>query len=140
MTIETLVERAPETEHRWEQARKWIALGAVFGLSGVVTGAAGAHLLESHLAADSLDTLETAVRFQMYHALALLVVGALSGTWGHRRLNPIGWLFTAGILLFSGSLYLLSFTDIGAFGTVAPIGGLAFLSGWGSLLIAAFRK
>ena len=80
------------------------------------------------------------MRFQMYHALALLVVGALSGTWGHRRLNLIGWLFTAGILLFSGSLYLLSFTDIGAFGTVAPIGGLAFLSGWGSLLIAAFRK
>ena len=103
MTIETLVERAPETEHRWEQAHKWIALGAVFGLSGVATGAAGAHLLESHLAADSLDTLETAVRFQMYHALALLVVGALSGTWGHRRLNLIGWLFTAGILLFSGS-------------------------------------
>ena len=140
MTSETTVENALESLNKWKSARKWIALGAVFGLLGVVTGAAGTHLLESRLDADSLDTLETAVRFQMYHALALLVVGALAGTWGHRMLNLTGWLFTSGVVLFSGSLYLLSFTDTGAFGAVAPIGGLALISGWASLLIAALNR
>ena len=72
MTIETLVDSASATSSKWEPARKWIAVGAVFGLLAVLTGAAGAHLLGSRLDSDSLDTLETAVRFQMYHALALL--------------------------------------------------------------------
>jgi uncharacterized membrane protein YgdD (TMEM256/DUF423 family) len=115
-------------------------VGAVFGLLSVVVGAAGTHVLESRIDADSLDTLETAVRFQMYHALALLMVGALAGTWGHRMLNLTGWLFTAGTLIFSGSLYLIAFTDIGAFGAVAPIGGLALILGWASLILAALLR
>jgi uncharacterized membrane protein YgdD (TMEM256/DUF423 family) len=134
------VESTSETANRWGVARRWVAVGAVFGLLSVVVGAAGTHVLESRIDADSLDTLETAVRFQMYHALALLIVGALAGTWGHRMLNVTGWLFTAGILIFSGSLYLIAFTDIGAFGAVAPIGGLALILGWASLILAALRR
>lgn len=140
MTIETLVDSASVTSSKWGPARRWIAVGAVFGLLAVLIGAAGAHLLGSRLDADSLDTLETAVRFQMYHALALLVVGVLVGTWGHRGLRLTGWLFTVGTLIFSGSLYLLIATDIGAFGAVAPIGGLALISGWASLFLAALRR
>jgi uncharacterized membrane protein YgdD (TMEM256/DUF423 family) len=134
------VESTSETANRWGVARRWVAVGAVFGLLSVVVGAAGTHVLESRIDADSLDTLETAVRFQMYHALALLIVGALAGTWGHRMLNVTGWLFTAGILIFSGSLYLIAFTDIGAFGAVAPIGGLALILGWASLILAALLR
>lgn len=121
-------------------ARRWIAVGAAFGLTGVVIGAAGAHLLESRLDTESLATLETAVRFQVYHALALLVVGLLAGTWGHPMLRLSGWLLTGGTLVFSGSLYLLSLTQIGVFGAVTPVGGLALICGWGSLLIAAVRR
>jgi uncharacterized membrane protein YgdD (TMEM256/DUF423 family) len=140
MTIETSIESTSEIVNRWDVARRWIAVGAVFGLLSVVVGAAGTHVLESRIDADSLDTLETAVRFQMYHALAILMVGALAGTWGHRMLNLTGWMFTAGTLIFSGSLYLIAFTDIGAFGAVAPIGGLALILAWASLILAALRR
>lgn len=118
----------------------WIALGGLFGLLGVVAGAAGVHVLEGTLDADSLDTFETAVRFQMYHAIALLAVGALVSRWQNGSFKAAGWLFTAGIILFSGSLYLLAVTDVGLFGAIAPLGGLSLIAGWAALIFGAVQR
>ncbi|MCH7787592.1 MAG: DUF423 domain-containing protein, partial [Chloroflexi bacterium] len=89
---------------------------------------------------DALRIFETAVRFQMFHALALLAIGALSSRWTSGLVNAAGWLFIAGVLIFSGSLYILAITDIGVFGAVAPIGGLSLMLGWAMLIIGAMRK
>ena len=139
MTIETSVENVSETASKWDFARRWIAVGAVFGLLAVLIGAAGAHLLGSRLDADSLDTLETAVRFQMYHALALLAVGTLADRWKTGFVKLSGVLFTAGVVLFSGSLYILAITGIGVFGAIASLGGLSLMAAWASLIIGAVR-
>ena len=120
--------------------RVWIAAGAAFGLLAVVAGAAGVHALRDVIDADALNTFETAVRFQMFHALALLAIGSLSGRWAAGLVNAAGWLFIAGVLIFSGSLYILAITDIGVFGAVAPLGGLCLMSGWATLIIGAMRK
>lgn len=125
---------------RTRMERWWIGVGATFGLMGVAAGAAGVHALQNTLDADALDTFETAVRFQMFHALALLVVGALAGCWRTPLMNLTGGLLTAGVVLFSGSLYLLALTDVGAFGAVAPVGGACLLAGWASLLVGAMRR
>jgi uncharacterized membrane protein YgdD (TMEM256/DUF423 family) len=113
--------------------RTLTALGALFGFLGVALGAFGAHALRTRLAPDLLAVFETAVRYQLYHALALLFVGLAA-----QRLGPqaslAGWLFTGGIALFSGSLYLLSITGARWLGAITPFGGLCFLTGWGLLL------
>jgi uncharacterized membrane protein YgdD (TMEM256/DUF423 family) len=119
--------------------RAWLALGAAFGLLGVLAGAAGAHALESTLEPDALDTFEMAARFQMYHALALLAVGLLAGRWQSALVNAAGWLFTLGVLLFSGSLHILALTDVGVFGAIAPVGGVCLMAGWVSLVAGAIR-
>ena len=115
----------------------WIAAGAVFGLLGVVMGAAGTHALEGRLDPDALDTLETAVRFQMYHAIALVAVGGLGSVWNSRAVTITCGLLTFGIIVFCGSLYLIALADIGVFGAVAPVGGLSLMAGWGSLAAGA---
>ncbi|MCH7745053.1 MAG: DUF423 domain-containing protein [Chloroflexi bacterium] len=120
--------------------RVWIASGAAFGLLAVVAGAAGVHALRGVIDADALNTFETAVRFQMFHALALLAIGPLSGRWTSGLIDAAGWLFIAGVLIFSGSLYILAITGIGVFGAIAPIGGLCLMSGWAMLIIGAMRK
>ena len=84
-----------------------------------------------------LAVYETGVRYQLIHALALLATAALAGRVSERLLTAAGWLFTTGIVLFSGSLYVLAFSGIGVFGAITPLGGLAFLAGWLCLLIAA---
>ena len=84
-----------------------------------------------------LAVFETGVRYQMYHALALVVLGALAPSVGGRLATLAGWSFTAGILLFSGSLYLLALTDVRILGAVTPLGGVAFLIGWACLAYAA---
>jgi uncharacterized membrane protein YgdD (TMEM256/DUF423 family) len=117
--------------------RVWIAMGAIFGLLAVIAGAAGTHALRGTIEPDALNTFETAVRFQTYHALALLAVGLLAGRWRSKLLNLAGGLFVAGVALFSGSLYTLALTDIGAFGAIAPLGGLSLMAGWASLAVAA---
>jgi uncharacterized membrane protein YgdD (TMEM256/DUF423 family) len=119
--------------------RAIIAIAAIFGLISVLAGAAGTHALRDLLDAAALRTFETAARFQMYHALALLAVGILSMNWQTRVLAASTVLFTLGILLFSGSLYLLALTGIGIFGAIAPIGGICLMVGWASLAFAAFR-
>jgi uncharacterized membrane protein YgdD (TMEM256/DUF423 family) len=122
------------------QARAWIAIGAVLGLLGVVAGAAGIHVLRGSLDPDALDTFETAVRFQMYHAFALLVTGLLADRWRSRWTDAAGWLFVLGVLLFSGSLYGLTLSGIGVLGAIAPVGGLSLILAWAALAAAVLRR
>ncbi len=114
--------------------------GAVLGLLAVAAGAFGAHLLEGRLPARELEIFETAVRYQMYHALALLLVASLLSRAGPApALHGSAWAFLGGVLVFSGSLYLLVGLGIRAFGAVTPLGGVALLVGWG-LLLAHFLR
>ena len=122
-----------------DRTRIIITIAAIFGLISVIAGAAGAHALRDTLDAGALSTFETAARFQMYHALALLAVGVLSMRWQTRILTISAILFTIGILLFSGSLYILALTGIGIFGAIAPIGGISLMAAWASLALAALR-
>ncbi len=113
-------------------------LAALAGFLGVGLGAFGAHGLRSRLSPDMLAVFETAVRYQMYHALALLLTAAAIGRIGDARLLVIaGWFFVAGIVLFSGSLYALALTGVSMLGAITPIGGLAFLIGWACLAVFA---
>jgi len=108
-------------------------LGALFGFLAVGLGAFGAHGLRGRLTPEDLAVFETAVRYQMYHALALLLVAAFLARSGDGGSSLAGWAFLAGILLFSGSLYLMVFTGARWLGAVTPMGGLAFLLGWAVL-------
>ena len=117
-----------------------LTLGACFGGLGVAAGAFGAHTLKSILPAEMLNVFETAVRYQMYHALALLAVGSVLHRQPGEASQTAGWLFVAGIVLFSGSLYLLAFSGIRWLGAITPLGGLAFILGWGLLGWNAWRN
>ena len=116
-----------------------IRLGAVAGFVGVALGAFGAHALRARLSADHLAVFETGVRYQLLHALALVLVGVLIGRRPARLTVAAGWCFTLGIVLFSGSLYVLSLTGTTAVGIVTPLGGLFFLAGWACLALAEGR-
>jgi uncharacterized membrane protein YgdD (TMEM256/DUF423 family) len=119
--------------------RGFFALGAVLALLAVAFGAFGAHVLEPRIGADRLATFETAARYQMYHALALLIVGL---AFERLAAGPALWsgrLFAAGVVVFCGSLYGLALGAPRWFGAVAPLGGLCFMTGWLSLAIAALR-
>jgi uncharacterized membrane protein YgdD (TMEM256/DUF423 family) len=121
--------------------RTFLLVGSVLGFLGVAFGAFGAHALKSRLSTEMLAVFETGVRYQMYHAFALLIVAAAIGRVGDAGLLVIaGWLFAAGVLLFSGSLYALALTGTGMFGAITPIGGLLFLGGWACLAIFAVMK
>lgn len=117
----------------------WFVIGAVLAFLAVAFGAFAAHSLKAHLSADNLDVFETGARYQMYHALALLAVGFAAYRWGGGLTDAAGWLFLAGVILFSGSLYVLSMTGIKILGAITPFGGLCFLAGWVCLAIAAWR-
>ena len=121
-------------------SRVLIMAGGILGLLGVVAGAMGVHALRDTLDARALSTFETGVRFQMYHALALLAVGTLAGRWRTGFVKLSGVLFTAGVVLFSGSLYILAITGIGIFGAIAPLGGLSLMAAWTSLIVGAIRQ
>src|SRR5215217_241203 len=118
--------------------RTWMFVGALMGFVGVGLGAFGAHGLRGRLSPEMLAVFETGVRYQMYHALALLATAALMTRADGRAVLVAGWSFTAGILIFSGSLYALALTGVTTLGAVTPLGGLAFLIGWIALAIAAF--
>lgn len=113
-------------------------IGALMGLVGVGLGAFGAHGLRGRLSPEMLAVFETAVRYEMYHALALLATAMLLTRVDGRAMLVAGWSFVAGILLFSGSLYALALTGVTTLGAITPIGGLAFLIGWAALATAAF--
>ncbi len=123
-----------------EWSRYWIGLGAVFGLLSVAAGALGVHALRDVLDAGALNTFQTATRFQMYHALALVLTGLLFDRWRSRMLAAAGWLFTAGVVLFCGSLYILALTGTGVFGAVAPVGGASLIGGWVLLILSVFTR
>ena len=120
--------------------RALILVGAILGLSGVILGAVGVHALRDILDAKALVTFETGVTFQMYHSLALLAVGLLAGQWKTGLIKLSGILFTVGILVFSGSLYILAVTGIGVFGAIAPLGGMSLIAAWASLVMSAIRQ
>lgn len=112
----------------------WLRLGAILGGLAVACGAFAAHGLEKTLNARGLDLFETAARYQMYHALALVAVGLLAGSRRPgRELVLAGWAFFAGTLLFSGSLYALALSEARWLGAITPFGGILFLVGWAAL-------
>ena len=120
-------------------ANHWLATGAALGGVAVLLGAFGAHGLKARVDAELLAVFETAVRYHMYHALALLVVGLIATTRSSPWVNAAGWLFLVGILVFSGSLYLLTATGLRWLGAIAPIGGTAFILAWAVLALGVAR-
>ncbi|HET7461207.1 MAG TPA: DUF423 domain-containing protein [Longimicrobium sp.] len=118
-------------------ARTFWRLGCIFGFLGVGAGAFGAHALRARLPADLLAVFETGARYQMYHALALLAVALLASRAPSGAVRAAGWLFTAGVVIFSGSLYALALSGVRVLGAVTPIGGVCFLAGWIALAMGA---
>jgi uncharacterized membrane protein YgdD (TMEM256/DUF423 family) len=118
----------------------FILLGAVNAFLSVALGAFGAHGLEGRLEPKYLETWKTGVTYQMFHATGLLIVGILLGKVpASALLTWSGWLMLVGIILFSGSLYVLSVTKIGVLGAITPLGGVAFLTAWVLLMIVAVK-
>jgi uncharacterized membrane protein YgdD (TMEM256/DUF423 family) len=120
--------------------RLFVILGALSGAISVAAGAFGAHALRDKVEPRLLEVFETAARYQMYHALALLAVAWGISRFSSSLLTASGWLFVAGTVLFSGSLYAMTFTGVRALGAITPIGGVCFIAGWTCLLIAAVRS
>jgi uncharacterized membrane protein YgdD (TMEM256/DUF423 family) len=115
---------------------QFLFYAALAGFTGVAMGAFGAHGLKHILSEHHLDVYKTAVNYQMWHALLLGQIAVLPE---HKLLRRAGWLLIAGILLFSGSLYLLAITNIEWLGMITPLGGLAFLAAWALLAYVAFQ-
>ena len=116
-------------------------LGALLAALAVAAGAFGTHVLRGPLPPERLEVYETAARYHMYHALALLAVSWAVDRWPRARAPRLaGWLFVAGIVLFAGSLYVLSLSGTRWLGAVTPFGGVAFLAGWLALAWAYWRR
>ena len=120
-------------------ARQWFVLGGALGALGVALGAFGAHGLKSRVAPEMVAIWETAAKYHLIHALALLATAWACDRWPGAWTSAAGWLFAAGIAIFSGSLYALVLTGARALGAVTPLGGVAFIAGWISLAIGAWR-
>lgn len=118
----------------------FVALGSASALVGVALGAFGAHALKNRLPPDLLEIFGTGVRYQVYHALALLFVGWAATRFASVLILWSGWLFTGGTVLFSGSLYILALSGVRLWGAVTPVGGLLFLAGWAALLIGSLKS
>ena len=120
--------------------RRFILIAAVVGFFGVALGAFGAHGLKATFEANGRgDTFQTATEYQMLHALALLAVAWISSQYPGKFIQWAGYLFLIGVILFSGSLYILSIFDLSFMGAVAPFGGVSLLGGWFCLGWAAFH-
>ncbi len=118
---------------------RFLFIGAVLGMLAVMLGAFGAHGLEKLVDARMLQRFHTGVEYQFYHALALLLVGVLQTRMQHRFLAYAGYAFAAGVVLFSGSLYLYVLTGITGIAIITPFGGTAFITGWLLLALAVRR-
>jgi uncharacterized membrane protein YgdD (TMEM256/DUF423 family) len=114
-------------------------LGAISAFIAVLAGAFGAHALRATLAPDLLQVFETGARYQLFHALALILVGLALGRTPRRALRAAGALFVAGTVLFSGSLYALALTGVRALGAITPLGGLCLLAGWIAMALGLSR-
>ena len=123
-----------------ETARRLAASGAGLAFLGVALGAFGAHGLEARLSPADLGTFETAVRYQMYHALGLFGVAWLADRTGSALVVRGGWLLVAGTAVFSGTLYLLVLSGMRWLGAVTPVGGVMQLAGWLLVLVGAVQR
>jgi uncharacterized membrane protein YgdD (TMEM256/DUF423 family) len=124
--------------------RTFLLVACISGMSAVILGAFGAHLLKALLPEQQIQTFETGVRYQFYHTFALIATALWSRYLKRQYISAAGWCFTTGIVLFSGSLYLISVKDLigldalmPVIGPVTPLGGLLFIAGWISLMLAA---
>jgi uncharacterized membrane protein YgdD (TMEM256/DUF423 family) len=117
--------------------RLFLMIGALSGAISVAAGAFGAHALRARVEPRLLEVFETGARYQMYHALALLAVAWIAGRTPGTLSSAAGWLFIAGTVLFSGSLYAMTFTGIRALGAITPLGGVCFIAGWVCLALTA---
>ena len=120
-------------------AAGWFATGAALCGLGVMLGAFGAHALRDRLSAHLLGVFETGVRYHLIHALGLLAVAWAASRWPGPYITAAGWLFVAGITIFSGSLYVLAISGIRWLGAITPIGGVCLIVGWGLLAVGALR-
>jgi uncharacterized membrane protein YgdD (TMEM256/DUF423 family) len=118
----------------------FLFLAGAFGFLSVAIGAFGAHALKARISPEMLEINHTGSQYQMYHSLALLVVAIFLKFYPDSKFfNTAGWLFVAGIIIFSGSLYALSLTGIKTLGAITPIGGLCFLGAWACVLVGALK-
>ncbi|MDR9407941.1 MAG: DUF423 domain-containing protein [Balneolaceae bacterium] len=121
-------------------SNNFLQLGAIFMALAVAFGAFGAHIVEGLLTLDRFEVYQTAVQYHFYHALGLLIIGAVSFHISNKWMKWSGYSMVFGILIFSGSLYLLTLLDIGWLGAVTPIGGFAFILAWVFLLIGVLKN
>jgi uncharacterized membrane protein YgdD (TMEM256/DUF423 family) len=120
-------------------AARWFAIGAWLGALGVGLGAFGAHGLKARVSAEMVAIWDTGAKYHLIHALALLATGWACERWPGGWTSTAGWLFLAGIVVFSGSLYALAVTGLRGLGAITPIGGLCFIAGWTCLALGAVR-
>jgi len=116
-----------------------VAIGALSGLVSVAAGAFGAHALKGRLSDYHLGVFETAARYEMFHALALILIGMMAQSQPRTALTAAGVSMVAGTLVFCGSLYLLALTDMRWLGAITPLGGLGFMVGWALLAFAVLK-
>jgi len=119
--------------------RWWLLIASIAGFLGVAGGAFGAHGLRGRISDAMLANFETGTRYLLVHAVALLVVGVLSSRQGAPPLTAVGWCFSVGMLIFTGTLWILALTNMRWLGAVTPVGGTALIAGWVLLAVAAAR-
>lgn len=117
-----------------------ITLGSINAMLAVILGAFGAHALRQRLSAQMLEVFQTGVQYHFYHALGLVLVGLLATQFPAGGVRISAWLMLAGIVLFSGSLYLLALSGIRQLGMITPLGGLCFIMAWGILTVVIIRS
>ncbi|MBI4051196.1 MAG: DUF423 domain-containing protein [Elusimicrobia bacterium] len=117
----------------------FVLMGALLGFIGVALGAFGAHFLKDRLSSDMLAVFDVGTKYQLVHALALLATAWAATQYPHQFVRLSGWLFLAGTVIFSGSLYVLAGTGVRIWGAITPIGGLLLLAGWLSLAIGVLK-
>lgn len=120
-------------------ARWWLFIGSIAGLLGVAGGAFGAHALKARVSARMLENFETGTLYLLVHAVALLVVGTLVSRPGAPELKLVGGAFTVGMVIFTGTLWVMALTGARWLGAITPIGGMALIVGWTALAVAAAK-
>ena len=124
-----------------EVAKKWIGIGSILVMLSVMIGAFGAHMLEPIIGEDKISVYETGVQYHMIHALGIILIGVIAKVFGEAKL--LVWsarLLFIGIILFSGSLYVLSISGLGPLGAITPLGGVSFIAGWICLAVTTLKK